>query len=83
MVRPSVGIDVIETCATIGSMSRHRRWGRAATPALSAVLVLCAVVVGVGSGAASALAPPIVVVMMETREDTQLTSSNAPHTSRA
>ncbi len=60
-------------------MSWYPLWKKGATLGLSAVLGLSASVAGVGSVAAAAPLPPVVVVMMENREDTQLTSSNAPY----
>ena len=60
-------------------MSWYPLWKKGATLGLSAVLGLSASVAGVGSVAAAAPLPPVVVVMMENREDTQLTSTNAPY----
>ena len=60
-------------------MSWYPLWKKGATLGLSTVLGLSASVAGVGSVAAAAPLPPVVVVMMENREDTQLTSSNAPY----
>ncbi len=73
------GYRGIERYATIRSMSRYPLWKKGATLGLAAVFGLSASIAGVGSVAAAASLPPVVVVMMENREDTQLTSTNAPY----